>query len=80
MIDSDEEDGAVLAFGAHASPAEKLPYRIELWDLQRTAVEKVVARAASAALARAIFLAAQNEHLGRYLTLRRGANVISESP
>lgn len=77
MIDS-EEEGKVLAFAAPPL-GEKLPYRIELWNLQRTEIEKVVARAASAALARAIFVAAQNEHLGRYFTLRRGSKVIDRS-
>ncbi len=78
MIDSEEEEGKLLAFCAPPE-GEKLPYMIELWNLQRTQVEKVVARASSAALARAIFLAARSEHLGRLLILKRGAKVIEES-
>ncbi len=78
MIDSEEEDGKLLSFAA-LPQGEQLPYRIELWNLQRTEVEKVVARAASAALARAIFVAAQSEHLGRLLVLKRGTKVIEES-
>ena len=40
----------------------------------------MLARAASMALARAIFLAAQSEYLGRHIVLRRGGRVIDESP
>ncbi len=78
MIDSEEEEGRVLSFAAPAE-GEELPYVIELWNLQRTEVEKVLARASGAALARAIFVAAKNEHLGRLLILRRGAKMIETS-
>ncbi len=59
--------------------SERLPYKIELWDLSRSAVERLLARAISADLARAIFKAAQTEHPGRRITLRRGSTVISDS-
>ncbi len=78
MIDSEEDEGKVLSFAAPPH-GDDLPYGIELWNLQRTEVEKVVARASSAALARAIFVAAQKEHLARLLILRRGAKVIESS-
>ncbi len=58
---------------------EKLPYKVELWTLGRQTVERVLARAASMALARAIFLAARDEYVGRYIVLRRGGKVIDES-
>lgn len=79
MIDRDKDDGQVMSFVAATAQGEKLPYKIELWDLPRGKVEKILARAANAALARAIFLAAQHEHLGRYITLRRGSKLIAES-
>ena len=60
-------------------PTERLPYAVELWNLSRTAPERVIARAASATLARAIFTAAATEHLGRKLLLKRGAQVLLES-
>ncbi len=78
MIDPEEEKGKLLSFAA-LPQGEKLPYRIELWNMQRTEIEKVVARASSAALARAIFMAAQSEHLGRLLILKRGSKVLEES-
>ncbi len=65
--------------GAAAVPTEQLPYAVELWNLTRTAPERVIARAASATLARAIFAAASTEHLGRKLVLRRGSQVLLES-
>lgn len=56
-----------------------LPYFIELWDTGNAAVERVLARAASAELARAIFKAARGEHPDRRVTLRRGQRVISDT-
>jgi hypothetical protein len=59
---------------------EDLAYRIELWQAPRhDAVERVLARAVSAALARAIFQAAQSEHPERRITLSKGAHVIADS-
>jgi hypothetical protein len=43
-------------------------------------VERVLARAAGSALARAIFKAAQQEYPDRRITLRRGARLIAEAP
>jgi hypothetical protein len=68
-------DGPQIA--GQTSPAEDLPYAVELWTLSRDAVERVLARASSASLAQAIFLAAQTEHLGRRITLRHGHEVIA---
>ena len=56
-----------------------LPYSVVLWDLPRTAPERVLARAASINLARSIFVAAQSEHLGRKIALMMGPRSIAES-
>lgn len=61
------------------TPPSQLAYAVELWNLPRTAPERVIARAASASLARAIFQAACAEHFGRRLVLRRGAQILLES-
>ena len=79
MIDSDENDATVTVLGAPVHGRHNLPYRIELWNLQRQGVERLLARAANVTLARAIFIAAQNEYLGRYVVLRRGSQVVAES-
>jgi hypothetical protein len=65
-----------------ASPGgtEQLPYRVELWhDGVGDVVERVLARALNAQLARAIFKAAAGEHPNRRITLRRGTRVIADS-
>jgi hypothetical protein len=59
---------------------EDLPYRIDLWDTRSRKVERVLARASRAALARAIFNAAQQEYPDRRITLRRGTRLIVEVP
>lgn len=74
-----EDETKVAAFQAAPATDGRLPYVIELWNLPRTAPEKVVGRAASMVLARAIFAAAQTEHLGRRLVLRRGGKVVQDS-
>jgi hypothetical protein len=59
---------------------EELPFRVELWhDGSGDTVERVLARAASAPLARAIFKAAQGEHPERRITLRRDHQIIADS-
>ena len=72
-------DDAVLRFRNAQDTDEDLPFTVELWTLTRHDVERVLGRAASAALAHAIFVAAQTEHLGRRITLRRGPALLSES-
>jgi hypothetical protein len=65
-----------------ATPAgtEALPYRVELWqDGLGDAVERVLARALNAQLARAIFKAATGEHPNRRITLRKGTRVIADT-
>lgn len=76
MIES--EDGAEVIPIAAAPVGQRLPYTVEVWNLARTAPERVIGRAASASLARAIFVAAQAEHPGRRILLRRGAQVLGE--
>jgi hypothetical protein len=66
--------------GAPIEPSEELPYRVELWDAaDHDSVERVLARAFSVQLARAIFKAALNEHPGRRITLRHGSRTIADS-
>lgn len=58
---------------------EGLPYSVELWDRERDAAERVLGRAATAVLARAIFTAAASEHVGRRIVLLRGTEVIAQN-
>lgn len=75
----DEERSNVEAFAAPPAAAARLPYVVELWNLARTAPERLLGRAGSMGLARAIFGAALSEHLGRRIVLRRGAQILEES-
>ena len=58
---------------------DELPYRIELWNEQGTAIERVLGRAASVSLARAIFRAAEIEHAGRVITLKHLERVVART-
>jgi hypothetical protein len=62
-----------------SDPPEELPFRVELWLVDRDKVERILARAASAALAHAIFKAAQVEHPGRRITLSNGKHIVADS-
>ncbi|HSV02021.1 MAG TPA: hypothetical protein VLI41_02350 [Phenylobacterium sp.] len=78
MIEEGDEP-KVVSLGPAVAAATRLPYTVELWDLPRYAPERVIGRAASIGLARAIFVAAQSEHLGRRVLLRRGRQILAES-
>jgi len=65
---------------AQGAGRQDLPYRVELWDAgDQERVERVLARAFSAPLARAIFKAARTEHPERRITLRRGERMVADS-
>jgi hypothetical protein len=74
-----EDEGRVVPMGAPPGTSARLPYTVELWTLARTGPERIIGRAASVVLARAIFTAAQSEHLGRLIRLRRGSQVLAET-
>jgi hypothetical protein len=64
---------------AAASATGQLPYRIEIWDSATGRVERVLARAAGAQLARAIFAAVRVEYPGRRIILARGGRELARS-
>jgi hypothetical protein len=66
---------------AQRQPAKtaKLPYSIELWAEDNAHVQTVLARAATASLARAIFSAACDEHPERRLTLRQANRLLDDT-
>lgn len=70
------KDGRVSVLAAQT---EKLSYSIELWDPDARALERVLARAFSPQLARAIFHAAQKEHPDQRILLRRGSRTVADS-
>ena len=68
------------AAGSSPRPQDKLPYVIELWYAERSAaVERVLARAQSARLAREIFKAASSEYPERRVTLQKAGRVVADT-
>ena len=76
---SDREDG--IPRGAPPRPApvdrEDLPYKVELWDKARKAVDQVLAVTANASIGYAAYYAATREYPERYVTLRHNNNIVS---
>jgi hypothetical protein len=77
----DEQDRAEMSrTGTPSRAPEELPYWIELWHTERPdTVERVLARAANAQLARAIFNAAKGEYPDRRITLRKNSRITADS-
>lgn len=65
------------ASGKNPQPNEDLPYRVELWNAEKTAVEQVLAVTSSASIGQAAFYAAAREYAERYVTLRHKQAVIN---
>lgn len=63
--------------GPSAASGEDLPYKVELWDEARTAVEQVLAVTASASIGFAAYHAATREFPHRYVTLRHKGSILS---
>jgi hypothetical protein len=78
MIDSGPTGGKDGQAADGAGQPENLPYTVELWSTGG-AVERVLARAHSAQLAQAIYKAAQTEHPGQRVTIRRGDKLIADT-
>jgi hypothetical protein len=78
MVGRGQDKSKLLRLRAPPS-AESLSYWIELWESKGNSVERVLARAFNAELARVIFKAARTEHPDRRITLRRGAKVLSDT-
>ena len=66
--------------GAAPRPPDELPYWVELWRAGGSdAVERVLARAVNAQLARAIFNAAKAEYPERRITLCKDGRIIADT-
>ena len=78
-MDKREDEERVVPLAAAAASDAQLAYSVEIWDLPKLRPERVIARAASIVLARAVFKAAESEHLGRRIVLRRGKKVVAQS-
>jgi hypothetical protein len=74
-----DPDGAPQDDGADhdAAPRDDLPYKVELWNQERTAVEQVLAVTAHGSIGYAAYYAATREYPDRYVTLSHRHRVLS---
>ena len=74
-----EENGGPAGPASAPDPAERedLPFRVELWNDARTAVEQVLAVTASGGIGYAAFYGATRELPDRYITLRHKHRIVS---
>lgn len=56
---------------------EGLSFRVELWDVAKTGIERVLAEVSHASIAYAAYNAAIQEHPDRYVVLRRRGRILS---
>lgn len=59
------------------TPRDDLPYRVELWNENRTSVERVLAVTAHSSIGYAAYHAATREYPDRYVTLRHQNRFLS---
>jgi hypothetical protein len=79
--DTDPENGGLkpIPLGQGASPGEDLPFKIELWDQAKKAVEQVLAVTANGSIGYAAYFAATREYPDRYITLRHKNRTVARS-
>jgi hypothetical protein len=75
--DAEDEAGRLARFAKSPAGREDLPYRVELWNDAKTAVEQILAVTANSSIGYAAFYAATREHPERYITLRHKNSVVS---
>jgi hypothetical protein len=59
------------------APRDDLPYKVELWNAERTSVEQTLAVTAHSSIGYAAYHAATREYPDRYVTLRHRNRVLS---
>lgn len=67
----------VAQLGGHLSEREDLPYRVELWNEDKTEVELLLAVTAGASIGFAAYFAATREYPDRYIALRHKGSFVS---
>lgn len=77
---SDESESGrrpIPPFAPNPTERDDLPYKVEIWDENKVAVEQVIAVTASASIGYAAFYAAAKEYPQRYITLRFKNRVVT---
>src|SRR3954464_6350917 len=75
--ENSDRDRAAAARGS--APHEDLPYRVELWDAARQAVEIVLAVTANSSIGYAAYFAATREYPDRFVTLRHKNRTVAKT-
>jgi hypothetical protein len=75
---SREGGGSERASAPDPTPREDLPYKVEIWDEARLAVEQVIAVTASGSIGYAAYYAATREFPNRRITLRHKNRIMSQ--
>lgn len=76
--DNEGESGAARPYpGPLPIEREDLPYKVELWDDAKAAVEQVLAVTANGSIGYAAYYAATREYPQRYVTLRHKDRIVS---
>jgi len=77
--DEDPDNGGRKGsiFGPSSAGREDLPYKVELWNETKTAVEQVLAVTANGSIGYAAYYAATREFPDRYVTLRHKNSIVS---
>jgi len=78
-VHGDDNGGPKVPPASAPKPTERddLPYKVEIWNAEKTAVEQVIAITASASIGYAAFYAAAKEFPLRYITLRLKDRVVT---
>jgi hypothetical protein len=75
---NDPEDNGTEPLQRPTPPAgEELPYKVELWNEEKTSVEQVLAVTANSSIGFAAYYAATREFPHRYITLRHKNGIVS---
>ena len=76
---NDEDDAvrSVPGGGRRPAPHEDLPYKVELWNADKTVVEQVLAVTANGSIGYAAYYAATREYPDRYVSLRHKGSIIA---
>jgi hypothetical protein len=75
--DSEPDDADEVSSSIPSAQHEDLPYKVELWDAGKAAVEQLLAVSRNGSIGYAAFYEATRQFPNRYITLRHNGRVVS---
>lgn len=75
--EGDDDASTPVPFRPSPVEREDLPYKVELWDDAKAAVEQVLAVTSNGSIGYAAYYAATREYPQRYVTLRHKNRIVS---